>query len=448
MKRRPTVRRLASDPKDAALSPPPPLHRLDGRVTGRTLVLMRWIAISGQLTSLAVITGCLDIQMPILPVLATIGASIVLNVVVMAQRGSQPRLTDRDATFHLAFDTWQLTLLLYLNGGMCNPFTILLLAPLTVGAAILSIHNIILLTILNQLCLAVIATWHYPLPWVDAHFQLPPLYAMGVWSGLSMASVMLACYVFRVAHESRRITDALAASQLALAREQRLSALGGLAAAAAHELGTPLGTIAVVASELAREVPADSPIAEDIALLRSQSARCREILAELSRKPEADGGPPFERLPLTALLEAAATPHRTTPAALSITVRPASGVHEPVIRRSPEIIHGVGNLVQNALQFAERHVEVEAAWDDESVTLVITDDGPGFSSHLLGRLGEPYISQRSDSSGHMGLGIFIAETLLERTGAGVTFSNRRQGGARVEIRWSRRALESGDRREF
>ncbi len=259
-----------------------------------------------------------------------------------------------------------------------------------------------------------------------------------------MASIMLACYVFRVAHESRRITDALAASQLALAREQRLSALGGLAAAAAHELGTPLGTIAVIASELARDVPEDSPIAEDIALLRSQSDRCRKILAELSRKPEADGGPPFERLPLTALLEAAAAPHRTTQALLSIVVRTADGVPEPTVRRSPEIIHGVGNLLQNALQFAEHEVEAIARWDDQSVELVITDDGPGFSSHVLGRLGEPYISVRTDRSGHMGLGIFIAETLLGRTGGTVEFGNRREGGARVVIRWPRQALESGN----
>jgi len=440
--RRRRVRAEAAEPSGSPRFPVPLPSRLDGRVTGRTLVLMRWIAVWGQLTSLGVTTLGLHISMPVAPVLATIGASVLLNLVVMAQRSFQLRLTDQDATFYLAFDTLQLTLLLYLNGGMDNPFTILLLAPLTVGAAILSVHNVVLLTVLNQLCLTVIARWHCPLPWTGARFQLPPLYSLGVWGGLSMASIMLACYVFRVAHESRRITDALAASQLALAREQRLSALGGLAAAAAHELGTPLGTIAVVASELARDIPADSPIADDIALLKSQSRRCREILAELSRKPEADGGPPFERLPLTALLEAAARPHRTTPATLSITAQPADGTPGPMVRRSPEIIHGVGNLIQNALQFAERAVEVVAAWDGESVELTITDDGPGFSSHVLGRLGEPYISVRSDRSGHMGLGTFIAETLLSRTGASVGFGNHQGGGARVTIRWPRDALES------
>ncbi len=424
-----------------------PLPRLDGRVTGRTLMLMRWIAICGQLSSLAVISWVLDIVMPVAPTLATIGASILLNLVVMAQtqRGTQPRLTDQDATFYLAFDTLQLTLLLFFNGGMVNPFTILLLAPLTVGAAILSLPSVILLALLNQACMTVIALWHYPLPWTGGvAFGLPSLYSQGLWCGLAMASFMLACYVFRVANESRRINEALTASQLALAREQRLSALGALAAAAAHELGTPLGTIVLVAAELARDVPPDSPIAEDVALLRSQSLRCREILAELGRSPETDGGAPFEHLPITALIEAAAAPHRTPRAALTITTRAREGCPEPVVRRSPEIIHGVGNLVQNALQFAERMVTVEAAWDDDSVHLCISDDGPGFSSHVLSRIGEPYISTRSDRTGHMGLGIFIAETLLNRAGADVGFANGRRGGAQVTIHWSRRDLQARD----
>lgn len=433
-----------SESKGSARFPLPLPSRLDGRVTGRTLMAMRWIAICGQLTSLGVITWGLHIAMPVAPVLATIGASVLLNLAVMAQRGSQSRLTDQDATFYLAFDTLQLTLLLYLNGGMVNPFTILLMAPLTVGAAILSLHNVILLALLNQTCMTVIALWHWPLPWTGGGaFDLSRLYSLGVWSGLAMASTMLASYVFRVAHESRRITEALTASQLALAREQRLSALGGLAAAAAHELGTPLGTIVLVANELARDLPPDSPFAEDVALLKSQSQRCRQILAELGRKPEADGGPPFERLPLTTLIEAAAAPHRTTSAVLTVTTRPADDAPEPLVRRSPEIIHGVGNLLQNALQFAERTVTVEAAWDADSIHLTIADDGPGFPSHVLSRIGEPYISVRSDRTGHMGLGIFIAETLLNRSGAEVGFGNGRRG-ARITVRWPRAAIEPED----
>ncbi|MEI6985098.1 MAG: ActS/PrrB/RegB family redox-sensitive histidine kinase [Rhodospirillaceae bacterium] len=420
--------------------------RLDGRVTARTLVLMRWIAITGQLISFSVLTWGLGLEMQDAPILATIAASVLLNVVLLVQRGNQFRLSDRNAALYLAFDTLQLTTLLYLTGGMVNSFTILLLAPVTVGAAILSRFSVFLLAVLNQACLAIIAVWHYPLPWRYEPFELPWLYSLGEWSGLSMASLLLTAYVFRVASESRRISDALAASQMALAREQRLSALGGLAAAAAHELGTPLGTIVIVAAELARDIAANSPIAEDIALLRSQSLRCRDILAELGRQPELDGGAPFEYLPLTTLIETAALPHRAnTAAVLTIIALPSDGLPEPVVRRLPEILHGVGNLLQNALQFAQRNVEAVAAWDIETITLIISDDGPGFSSHVLSRIGEPYISARSNRSGHMGLGIFIAETLLSHTGARVEFSNCRPGGgARVLIRWPRQALNMAE----
>ncbi len=431
-------RSKAGEKRPAPASAAPPSFS-DCRINGRTLVTMRWIAISGQSGSIAVITELLKIDLPVQPMLATVGASILLNLLVILQRRGQ-QLADFDATLYLAFDTLQLTLLLYLTGGMVNPFTILLLAPLTVGAAILSFWSVCLLALVNQLCCAVLATWHLPLPWDGEPLVMPPLYLAGVWTGLTMAALMLAAYVFRVAHESRRINDALSASQLALAREQRLSALGGLAAAAAHELSTPLGTIVVVAAELAHEVPKDSPMAEDIALLRSQSLRCRDILADLARKPETTGGDPFERLPLTALIDAAAAPHHGPVTSLRVVPNGLDGSPEPVIRRRPEIIHGIGNLLQNALQFAQREVEVSAAWDIDSVRLTITDDGPGFASHLLSRLGEPYISARTDRTGHMGLGIFIATTLLGRTGARIEFRNRRQGGAQVLVRWEREIL--------
>ena len=219
--------------------------------------------------------------------------------------------------------------------------------------------------------------------------------------------------------------------------------MGGLAAAAAHELGTPLGTIYLVAKELTHDLPEDSPLSEDIALIQSQAQRCREILAELSRRPEADGGIPFAVLTLGALIDEASAGHRKhATAALQIVEQPAPGSPPPMVKRSPEIIHGLGNLIQNALQFAAVTVTVTAAWDEAEVEITVSDDGPGFPSHLLNRIGEPYISQRADRSGHMGLGIFIAKTLLERTGAEVDFSNNRSGGARVVVRWDRARIEA------
>lgn len=417
---------------------------LDGRVTLRTLILIRWIAVVGQLATVGFVQLALGFPLPLGPVLAAVGASVLLNIVAMAQRGGRLRLADRDAALYLGYDMLQLTLLLYLTGGLANPFAILLLAPMTVAAAILSRYCVVILTGLNLICLTVLAMWHFPLPWPEPMPAVAPLYAFGIWLSLSVSAGFISGYVFRVAEEARRFAEALSATQVALAREQRLSSLGALAAAAAHELGSPLGTIAVVAKELSRDLPPDSPYGEDVSLLQSQVMRCREILADLARKPEADGGDPFERLPLTALLDAAGTPHRLGHIQFVIEKTAPPDSEEPVFRRSPEIIHGIGNFIQNAHQFADRRVTVTATWDARTVTVAVMDDGPGFPPHVLARVGEPYISTRGERAGHMGLGIFIAQTLLEKTGAMVAYGNNRGGGARVVVRWDRVLLKPED----
>jgi len=407
----------------------------NGRVGLRTIILIRWVAIAGQLSTVLMVEFGLGIDLPLWPALATIAASAVLNLAALLQRRTRPRLPDRDAALYLAFDTLQLALLLFLTGGLQNPFSIMLLAPLTVAATSLSRGSVAVLTGLALVCVAALAMFHQPLHWPGGQVVLPPLFALGQWLALSISATFIAAYVWSVAHEARRISGALSMTQMALAREQRLSALGALAAAAAHELGTPLGTIALVAKEIAREIPDDDPLAEDVQLLQSQVARCRDILAELARRPEADGGEPFERLSIRALIEAAAAPHRHPGKTLVVEAAGTDDLAEPVLARSPEILHGLGNLLQNALEFAASRVVAEAHWDRNQLTIAIRDDGPGFPPGLLSRIGEPYLSQRGVKGTHMGLGIFIAQTLLERTGAEVEFGNRTEGGAEVVIRW-------------
>ena len=260
-----------------------------------------------------------------------------------------------------------------------------------------------------------------------------------------LATLFIGGYIWSVAQGARRLRDAMAATQLALAREQRVSAVGALAAAAAHELGSPLGTIAVVAKELVRELPEGSPYAEDAALLLSQSERCRKILAELAHHSEEDGGSPYTQLPISALIEAAALPHRDQGVRLILATAGEPAGEEPLVRRSPEIMHGLTNLIQNAVQFAAREVNITTFWDAATVTIEIGDDGPGFPLHLLGRLGEPYLSTRAGVTDHMGLGIFIAQTLLERSGARLAFDNLIDGGAHVAISWNRANLETVER---
>jgi len=286
---------------------------------------------------------------------------------------------------------------------------------------------------------------HMPLPWRSEPLDFPPELVLGAWIALVLATVFIGAYTWSIAQGARRLRDAMAATQLALAREQRVSAVGALAAAAAHELGSPLGTIAVVAKELVRELPGDSPHAEDAALLLSQSERCRRILAELSQQPEEDGGSPYTRLPISALVEAAAAPYRNQGIRLILATAGGPAGEEPLVRRSPEIMHGLNNLIQNAVQFAAREISITIFWDAATVTVELDDDGPGFPLHLLGRLGEPYLSTRAGVTDHMGLGIFIAQSLLERSGARLAFDNLPEGGAHIAISWNRANLETADR---
>ena len=425
----------------SAIAPREPRPGFD-RISLRRLVLIRWIAVAGQAVTLLVVHYVLDFHLPLLPAFAVVFASVLLNLFIIVHRRAATRLGEREAAGYLAYDLLQLGLLLYLTGGLENPFSILILAPVTVAATVLSQRSVVSLAIFAIATITVLALWHLPLPWRSAPpLVFPPELILGIWTSLVCATAFIGGYTWSVAEEARRLRDAVAATQLALAREQRVSAVGALAAAAAHELGSPLATIAVVAKELVRDVPADSPYAEDAMLLLSQSERCREILAQLARHPDDDGGSPYTQLPISALVEASGALYHD-PRVRLIFATAGDPTDEPLVSRSPEIMHGLNNLIQNAVQFARREVSVMITWDRDAVTVEVADDGPGFPAHLLGRLGEPYLSTRAGASNHMGLGIFIAQSLLERSGADLVFDNLVEGGAHVVISWNRTNLEA------
>lgn len=412
------------------------------RVRLRTLVLIRWLAIAGQAVTLLAVHFGLGLDLPLNPTLAAVGASAVLNLGLTLYRPAA-RLGDRAAAIMLAWDLGQLGVLLYFTGGLTNPFAVLMLAPIAISATVLSRASTIALCALGIAAATALALEFQPLPWPGGGFEVPMLYVAGLWTALVTGMLFIAVYIGSVAAESRRMSDALAASQAALAREQRLSAVGAMAAAAAHELGTPLGTIAVIAREIARDLPKNSALAEDATLLLAETARCRDILARLAARPEADDGLTFA-LPLSAIIESAAAAHRREPIRMAFAAEAVEpGAAEPQVARRPEILHGFGALIENAVQFARRVVEIRTTWDGRQVQVTVADDGPGFALAVLDRLGEPYLSTRSADGDHMGLGVFIASTLLERTGASVDFSNRPEGGALVRITWPRASLERG-----
>ena len=453
----------------------------------RTLVILRWMAIAGQTATIVVATAWFHFDLPLWGCLAVIAASIAVNLNATARlKRSDVALPDGALTAaHLGFDILQLSLLLALTGGLQNPFCLLLVAPVTVAAASLPGRQAALMGLLVLLATVGLFFFSMPLPWqAGTELQLPALYRFGIGLALITGVVFTSAYAWRVAADAEKLELALATTQDVLQREQRLAALGGLAAAAAHELGTPLATIQVVAKELLRAA-SDGPVAEDAGLILQQAERCRDILKRLSQQPE-EGDEAFAEVGLKALLEEVVEPHRGFDLAFTVAVRTASGEPAPRVRRLPEVIHGLSTLVENAADFANSKVRVQALVDAGFIEVEVVDDGPGFPADILPRLGEPYVTSRpqgkarralaaqiahsvssaaasgrkgrkagkvapqpeaiAPSQGGMGLGFFIARTLLERTGGKVTVGAGDGGkgqpkGARVGIRWPRPALE-------
>lgn len=413
--------------------------RAAGRIRSQTLMVIRWLAILGQSLTVLLIYYGLGFPLPLAESFVVIGASALVNAVVFLAYPIAARLSDRAAAAHLAFDLVQLAALLFLTGGLINPFAILLLVPLAISSTTLTLRSTVILALLVFVVVSILALAHFPLPWPAPGLRLPELYEFAVWIALMLASVLVTAYAWRVATEARRLQGAVDEAQLALARARRLSALGALAAAAAHELGTPLGTITLIASELADDTPKDSPHAEDISLLASQARRCREILSRLAKRPEAaEGSEQFTQLPFPSLVETAASPHLKPGIAVEISQKGAGPT--PVVKRAPEIVHGLGNLIENAIGFAHEKVLIEVSWTDIGLRVDVLDDGPGFNVDILSALGEPYTTTRPGKG--MGLGVFIAKTLLESSGGTVTFYNRAGGGAGASVTWPRHLQET------
>lgn len=414
-----------------------------------TLVTLRWLAIGGQTMGVLFVQFGLQYPVPLWQCFTLIGVSAAFNLFTIFRYGMAHRPSNRFATAQLAFDCIELGGLLALTGGVHNPFAFLLLAPVSVAATILPQRATAVLAALVMVIASVIWLYHLPLPWdPDVDLVFDRMYEIGIFASLFCAVVFIAAYTNRVALEARQLADALTATELALSRHERLSALDGLAAAAAHELGTPLSTIALAATEMRADLPA-GPLAEDVELIISQSNRCRAILGKLRNLGTDDSADPFAAGPLEAVLAEVAKPHERLGKAIAITA--AGTGAEPVFRRNVALLYGLGNLIENACHFARADVHVAARWDEDEIALTIADDGPGFPPELMARLGDPYLTSRPRAIGAgpdgqmvgLGLGIFIAKTLLERTGAAIAFDNAgSEGHAIVRVAWPRATVEA------
>lgn len=404
-----------------------------------TLTSLRWFAAAGQLAVLIAVKFVFGFEIPLGPVLVVIAAGVWLNLYATFAFSPARPLRPHEVVFSLMVDTAQISAILFLTGGIQNPFALWLIMQAMLAASSLNIRLAAVVIGFVIVCITVLTFVHYPLPWrTEDGFNFPFIYKIGVWSALMLGVGFTSAYAYRVAIERTKLDRALTATQLALSREERLSALDGLAAAAAHELGTPLATIQVTAREMERELP-DGPLKEDALLLISQTQRCQTILQRLSQAGDS-GDAVHNVISLDGMLREAARPFME-PGDKLIEFRfdPESGALPEDLRRRPEVIYGLRNLIENASKYASKTVDIGASWTDKTVEVVIADDGPGIPADTLMRLGEPYPRpslRTGDDKGGLGLGFFIAKTLLDRTGASLTFGNQQsKPGAWVAISW-------------
>ncbi|MEO0878869.1 MAG: ActS/PrrB/RegB family redox-sensitive histidine kinase [Pseudomonadota bacterium] len=438
-----------------------------GPVRLRTLTTLRWLAVVGQTAAISIVHFGFGFPLELGLCLGVIAASAWLNIFATMRFSPQRILSDGEATAYILFDILQLCGLLALTGGLLNPFSILILAPVTIAASVLPLRSTAVIAALAVIGVSVLTSVHLPLPWRGGEdIALPVIYKAGVWAALSFSVIFFSVYAHRIAAESAQMKSALAATQLVLAREQRLDAVGGLAAAAAHELGTPLATIQVTAKEMARDLDRESGVdphlKDDALLLVSQAERCRDILGRLSTRGEASDAM-MENLAVDALLREAAAPFVDDkgggPAIIFEIIPSEDAKTTLILRRQPEILYGLRNVIENAVEFALSRVLLTAQWDNETLSISIHDDGGGFPSDVLARLGEPYLETRGSRAAKtgakgwagrkkpgMGLGFFISKTLLERTGAEISFDNQHWSedaslsGAWVRVRWPLRMI--------
>ncbi|HBS50957.1 MAG TPA: two-component sensor histidine kinase [Rhodobacteraceae bacterium] len=428
----------------------------------RTLILLRWAAIVGQLVALTVAQRMYHLQLELGLCYLAVGISVIGNLVAICVFPENKRLSEYENFLMVLFDLLQLAFLLYLTGGLHNPFALLLLGPVTISASVMSLRSTMIIGGTAVILVTLLAEFHLPLRTEQGFIlRVPDVFLFGTWAAIIIAIVFMGIYTRRISSEVISMSDALSATQMALSREQKLTDLGGVVAAAAHEMGTPLATIKLTSSELIEELDDRPDLREDAALIREQADRCRDILRDMGRAGKSDTL--LRQAPLSAVIQEAAEPHMGRGKAIHFEEGPGDGggYQQPSILRKPEVIHGLRNLIQNAVDFACENVWVEAMWTDDVISVRILDDGRGYPPHLLGRIGDPFVRrrrseverrQRPEYEG-MGLGLFIAKTLLERTGAELRFANgadpyqtlttdKARSGAIVEVIWPRAKMDA------
>ena len=403
-----------------------------------TLTILRYIAIFGQFIAVNIVFFYLNLKFPIKESYIVIFIGLLTNLFLQF-KVKVNQLKDTYASLFLLYDLFQLSALLYLTGGILNPFSILMIIPTIVSSTFLSMGTTIILGLITSLLLFLISFKHLSLPGLDSNiFAVPNYYTIGILISILIGLIFLSYFGIRFAGETKKRSEALNKLQEVISKEYELESLGGQAAAAAHSLGTPLATISVVAKELKKEIGNDKEYSKDIDLLISQTKRCSEILKKISKKQiEEDNF--LSSIKFEDLLQEIIDSFKET-SSKNIELIVDNDINKIAIRRTPEIIYGLRNFIGNAVKFSRSKVQINLNSDQNIIEIKINDDGPGIPEDIITKIGEPYIKSKSkelSSNSGLGLGSFLGKTLLERQGAKLLFRrNSDLGGALVILTWS------------
>ena len=403
----------------------------------KTLVNLRWIAIIGQLLAINFVYFFLELNFPIIETYIIILIGFITNIILQFRIRTN-QLKDFNCALFLVYDLLQLSILLYLTGGIFNPFSLLIIVPTIVSSTFLSMGTTIILGTLTTVLLFFLKAYHKMLPGSDVYnFNFPEYYLTGALVSIIIGLVFLSYFGIKFSGETKKRSEALDKLQQVMAKEYELDSLGGQAAAAAHSLGTPLATISVVVKELKKEIGDKSKHSKDLDLLISQAKRCSDILKQISKKEISDDQF-INLITVENLLEEIIISFEET-SNKKITLLENEDKNKINIKRSPEIVYGLRNFIGNAIKFADNEVFIKLISNEKALILLVNDDGPGFAEDIIKLIGEPYLKSRSKritSKAGLGLGIFLGKTLLERKKAHLTFFNKEDlKGAAVKITW-------------
>ena len=421
----------------AELSKYTPNLRLGIRL--KTIILLRSIAVIGQLVTCLVVSNFLNFKLPYIEVYLTIGALALSNFILFLLYSWNKRLSETTTTFVIGADIIQLALLIFFTGGLSNPFVMLFIVPIAISIDNLPIKSSIILIVLTIISVSIIGLYNYPLVKSDFSYLInTPIITVGIWFSLLVTILFLSLYVGRLANESREVSRALKVTEELLSNEQNLSSLDGLAAAAAHQLGTPLGSINLIATELLDNEDLTDQGKEDLKILTEEIQRCKNILGSLGEKSSIDDDI-VNKIELHALLEEMSELIKVKGIKTEIIFDSNDeDLASFTIQRRSELLLGLSNIIENAGEFAKENVWMKITKIDDNIQLLIEDDGIGFSSEIMNRLGDPYVTSRQNDNNlkdGLGLGFLISKTLFERLGIKMKIYNKNKpdNGAVVSI---------------